>query len=259
MNNIYEHFHPDEHSFVDRATEWIDRVAQVHEHRLTDFLDPRQRYILQTLVNRNGDVQVCFDGGYADAERMRALIAPDYAYLDDADFDIQVLAITSEDRHFPSLEHGDFLGAVLGLGIKRDKVGDIHVLDNCCHILFAGGISEFAHLQLQMVHRVKVMTELLPLDCLQITQSKLEEFRFTVASKRLDGIVSDAWRLSRAKVLPPIKAGRCKVNWKVVSDPSLPLHEGDIVSLQGYGRFKVLELSDQTKRGRLKVRIGRFC
>lgn len=259
MKNIYEHFHRDEYSFVDRALEWVENAKQRHEQRLTDFLDPRQQAILQSIVNREVDVQVVFNGGYAEAERSRAIIAPAYAYLDDAFFDIQVLAISSEDHHFPRLEHGDFLGAVLALGIKREKIGDIHVHDHHCHMLIAEGMSDFAHLQLQSVHRAKVMTELLPIEQLDIVQNKFEEMRFTVASPRLDGIVSDAWRLSRSKVLPPIKAGRCKVNWKVVEDPSTVLQEGDVVSLQGFGRFKILELGGQTKSGRLKVHIGRYC
>ncbi|MNF02421.1 hypothetical protein D3C80_2015610 [compost metagenome] len=80
----------------------------------------------------------------------------------------------------------------------------------------------------------------------------------TVASLRLDGIVSDVYRLSRSKVLIPIKAGRCRINWRTEEDPSKNLKEGDIVSLQGFGRFKVLELDGVTKKGRFRVKIGKF-
>ena len=70
----------------------------------------------------------------------------------------------------------------------------------------------------------------------------------TVASLRLDGICADVYRLSRSKVLVPIKAGRCRVNWKVEEDPSKALKAGDVVSIQGFGRFKVLEQDGMTKR-----------
>ncbi|MOA60324.1 S4 domain protein [compost metagenome] len=79
-----------------------------------------------------------------------------------------------------------------------------------------------------------------------------------MASLRLDGIVSDVFRLSRSKVLVPIKAGRCRVNWKTEEDPSKQLKAGDMVALQGFGRFKVLETDGVTKKGRLRVRIGKF-
>lgn len=257
-NPIYEHFHPDEHDFVDKATEWVERTVRRHKQRLTDFLDPRQRYILQAVAGREPDAQVAFFGGYPDAERVRSIVAPDYAYLDDAEYDIHVLSITSDDAKFPELDHGDFLGAVLGLGIKRDKIGDIHVHEHACHILVAGKMSEYVHLQLQQVHKAKVMTELLPLSQLALSETKLEEQGYTVASMRLDGIVSDVVRLSRAKVLQPIKAGRCKVNWKVATDPSTTLMEGDVVSLQGFGRFKLLEVEGVTKSGRTRIRVGRY-
>ncbi|MNG13625.1 hypothetical protein D3C84_973130 [compost metagenome] len=76
---------------------------------------------------------------------------------------------------------------------------------------------------------------------------------------RMDGIVSDVFRLSRAKVLLPIQAGRCRVNWKLEEDPSKPLKEGDMVSMQGFGRFKVLEVEGVSKKGRIRVKIGKFA
>lgn len=256
--SIYEHFHPDEHHFVDKALEWVNRVVRYHEERLTDFLDPRQRHILQTIVNREPDAQAVFFGGYAEAERTRARIAPAYAVLEGADFDIRVLSITSEDSRFSGLAHGDFLGAALGLGIKREKIGDIHVGEHQCHMLAAGAIGEFLHLHLQAVNRVKVMTELLPLDKLITVEPRLEELSFTAASLRLDSIVSDVVRLSRAKVLQPIKAGKCRVNWAVVEDPSFRLKAGDVVSLQGFGRFKLLDAEGVTRSGRYRIRVGRY-
>lgn len=257
-NQLYAHFHSDEHSFVDKALDWIERTARNHEQRITEFLDPRQIYILTTLVNREPDVQLVLSGGYAAAERKRAIIAPDYAYIDADAVPLQVLTITSEDAKFPSLEHGDFLGAILGLGIKREKLGDIHVHADACDVIVASEMIDYIHTNLQQVHRVHVFTDRKPLDELSIAESQLEEMRLSVASMRLDGIVSDVIRLSRAKTVIPIKAGRCKVNWKVEENPSTPLSEGDVVSLQGFGRFKLLSVEGISKSGRIRVIIGKY-
>lgn len=255
--NIYAHFHPDERAFVDQAWDWVRRVAEHHAVKLTDFLDPRQAYIVTTLANR-ADIRIRLDGGYEGAERKRAILVPDYRDPEDVSSGISVLAITSNDRKFAELDHGDFLGAILGLGVKRDKVGDIHVLGDVCHVLIAEEIGDFFDLHLRQVHRVNVLTELLPLDRLQVKEAELEERILSVASMRLDGIASDVWNLSRGKVTEPIKAGRCRVNWKVEEDPSTPLKPGDIVSLKGLGRFKVLDMEGETKKGRLRVRIGKY-
>lgn len=258
MSEIYEHFQPDEKSFVDRASEWVMNAAEYHEVKLTDFLDPRQAFILQTLVNRHPDVILRLDGGYPEAERRRALIAPDYRHLESEDMGLTVLSVTSGDQKFVELDHGDYMGSILGLGIKRDKIGDIHVLPTGCHCIVQEEISHYMNVQLRQVHRIQVQTEILPIEQLQTNVAKLEEMNLTVASFRLDGIASDAFRISRTKILLPIKAGRCRVNWKVEEDPSKPLKVGDIVSMQGLGRFKVLEIDGITKKGRNRVKIGKF-
>lgn len=256
--DIYEHFKPEERPFVDRAWEWVVNAGDYHEVKLSDFLDPRQSFILQTLVNRHPDAALRLDGGYNGAERQRALVAPDYRELDEEPMRMKVMSITSDDQRLASLQHGDYLGAVLGLGLKREKIGDIHVREDGCHVIVAEEISSFLSMNLHQVHRVGVMTDIMNLDSLKTAEAELEPLDLTVASLRLDGIAGDVYRLSRSKVLVPIKAGRCRVNWRTEEDPSKMLKAGDIVALQGFGRFKVLECDGMTKKGRLRVKIGKF-
>ncbi|MFC4778447.1 RNA-binding protein [Paenibacillus sp. GCM10023252] len=255
---IYEHFHLEERAFVDRASEWIERSAQQHELKRTDFLDPRQIEIIEALSNRNGDVQLRLDGGHPAAERKRAILAPDYRVLDDEPIGIAVLAVNAPGHSHLELDHGDYLGALLGLGIKRDRVGDIHVHEGFCHILVAEEISDYLNIHLRQVHRVNVLTDIVTVDQLNPVIPKLEEISFTAASMRLDGIASDVYRISRTKIVDPIRAGRCRVNWKTVEDPSKPLKAGDVVSMKGLGRFKVLEADGLTKKGRIRIRAGKF-
>ncbi|WP_270172174.1 YlmH family RNA-binding protein [Paenibacillus sp. SYP-B4298] len=255
---FYEHFHPDERAFVDRAWEWTQQAGRYHELKRTDFLDPRQAHILSTLVNRHADVALRLDGGYPEAERRRAIIAPDYLPLEHEPAAIVVLSVSSVDRTLAELDHGDYMGAILGLGMKRDRIGDIHVHEDGCHALVAQEIADYMDVHLRQVHRVQVLTELLPLERLRTAQQQLEEMSFTVASMRLDGICSDVYRISRAKIVDPIRAGRCRVNWKQTEDPSQQLKAGDVVSIQGLGRFKLLEVDGITKKGRIRVRAGKF-
>ncbi|OUS76854.1 RNA-binding protein [Paenibacillus sp. MY03] len=257
--SIYEHFHPEEKTFVDRAVEWVERSAQLHELKRTDFLDPRQAQILSMLAGRNADVTIRLEGGYPEAERRRALIAPDYRSLDDESAAIAVLAVHASGNGHLELDHGDFLGALLGLGIKRDRIGDIHVHESFAHIIVTDEIADYLNNHLRQVHRLAVLTELLPIEKLQALLPKLEEMSLTVASMRLDGIASDVYRISRSKIVDPIKAGRCRVNWKTEEDPSEPLKEGDVVSFKGLGRFKVLEVDGVTKKGRIRLTVGKFA
>ncbi|MFD2672292.1 YlmH family RNA-binding protein [Marinicrinis sediminis] len=255
---IHEHFKPEEAPFVDRVLDWMERVEQQHMTKETDFLDPRQIQIVQSLANRFPSVQVLTWGGYADAERQRMLLAPDYAYLTEEDVHITLLSVTSSDTKFADLQHGDFLGAILGLGMKRDKMGDLHIHEQGCHYIVAEETASFLDTHLRQVHRVQVFTEVLPITQLITSEEKVEELTISVASLRLDGVMSDAVRMSRAKILPWIKSGKCKVNWKVEENPSILLQPGDMLSLKGYGRFKLLDISGPTKSGRHRVTLGKY-
>ena len=257
-HDIYEHFHPDERPFVDRASEWVNKAGDWHEVKRTDFLDPRQAFILSTLVQRHPDVHVRLDGGYEGAERQRAVVVPDYRPLESEAMGIAVLSIEASDRSPLELDHGDYMGAILGLGIKRDRIGDIHVHEHSCHCLVTEEIAAYLNVHLRQVHRANVLTEVLPLSSLRPASVELEEMSLSVASLRLDGIASDVHRFSRARIVEPIRAGRCRVNWKVTEDPSKQLKEGDVVSIQGLGRFKLLEVEGITKKGRIRVRAGKF-
>lgn len=255
---FYSHFHPEEKSFVDRVQEWIERSAELHELRRTDFLDPRQQFILTSLANKHGDLSFRFDGGYEQAERKRAIIAPSYRDVTYEEPELNIVQVSSQNDHFKELDHGDFLGALVGLGIKRDRIGDIHVHEQLCHIVTTPEMAQYLDVHLRQVHRLNVLTDILPIEQLLPVQSEILEMNFTVASLRLDGIASDAFRISRSKIVDPIKAGRCRVNWKTEEDPSKQLREGDVVSIKGLGRFRVMEVEGMTKKGRIRVKIGKY-
>jgi len=253
-----QHFHPEERPFARKIADMAERAAERHEVRRTDFLDPRQAFITESIVRRHPDLQIRMDGGYARAERKRALIAPDYIDLEQEGAGVSLIAITSGDAGIADLDHGDYLGAILGLGLKREKIGDLHVSENGCHCLVAEELAHYIHTHLQKVHRVHVQTEILPLEDLRPETPKTENMSFTAASLRLDGIVGSVWRLSRARALEPIRAGRCRVNWKPEEDPARLLKEGDTVSLKGYGRFVVRSVEGETRKGRIRVSVDKY-
>ncbi|MEX1030362.1 MAG: YlmH/Sll1252 family protein [Paenibacillaceae bacterium] len=257
-SNILSHFHPDERGFAQKMVDWLERAITQHQLKRTDFLDPRQAHIVETLARRYPNLQMRLDGGYPQAERQRAIIAPDYMDIDTQDMGIRLLNIESGDTKIGDLDHGDYLGSMLGLGLKREKIGDLHVSERGCQCLVTEELADFIHLHLQQVHRVHVMTSIVSLDQLEPIIPKLQEMNLSVASMRLDGIVSDVCKLSRAKVMIPIKAGRCKVNWKVEEDPSRTLAEGDTISMKGFGRFVLTTVQGETKKGRIRLTIAKY-
>lgn len=256
--HIHHHYHRDEHGTVDKFIDWIERVEQTHQPRKTGFLDPRQAHILSELVNRSPGTECILGGGYPQAERKRALICPDYMDPGEPELGVALISVTSTDARFDQLKHGDFLGALTGLGIKRDVLGDLHQTGRRCDCIVAEEIAEYIRLHLNQVNRVQVMTDRLPLEELHRKPVEMNEVSFTASSPRLDGILSEAVRMSRANILQPIRSGKCRVNWKTEDDPAASVQEGDMISLQGFGRFRVLELGSMTKKGKIRVKIGKI-
>lgn len=254
--SLLDHFHKEEHPFVERVLEWIGRVEDRVSPIRTDFLDPGQAFILQSLVKHFPGVFFTFFGGYEGAERVRAILYPEYQNPVPEDFGVKMLQVSGGGGSFLTLSHRDYLGSLLGLGIKREKCGDILVHNGFSQIILSEEIFDFVRLHLVKVHRIAVIGEEIPLRLLQVTVKTEKLSSFTVQSPRLDAVVGDVFHLSRTKVLQPIRNGRVKVNWRVFTDPSYLLKEGDMVSFQGFGRFTVLTLGEETRKGRIPVEVS---
>ncbi len=95
--NVYQHFRADERTFIDSVGDWIEQVQGQYAPYLTEFLDPRQSYILETLIRQSSDLRFMFYGGYEQAERKRCLIFPDYYEPVEEDFETALYEI-----HYPS-------------------------------------------------------------------------------------------------------------------------------------------------------------
>ncbi len=125
---LYQHFRKEEHPFIDQVLEWKEMVSRQYAPKLTDFLDPREQQIVQSITGGDGDVRVFFFGGAPFVERKRAFLAPPYIDPKEEDYGIVLFAVRYPAK-FVSLEHRDVLGALMSLGLRRGKFGDILVRD----------------------------------------------------------------------------------------------------------------------------------
>lgn len=257
--SLYDHFRVDERPFVDRVTEWAFLAGERHHPRLTDFLDPRQVFIVQALVARQPDVNVSFFGGPEGAERVRALIHPDFWQPEQEDYQIAILQIKGEHpQPFSTLDHRDFLGAILGMGLKREKFGDLLFDHHQCQLIAAKEISDYICLHLRQVGRVAVSANVILSEQMISHNQQYQPITITVSTARLDAIVSQVLRISRSKVLPLVRNGMMKVNWKTVNAPDYRLEPGDVVSARGFGRFRMVAVEGMTRKERLVIKIEKY-
>jgi RNA-binding protein YlmH len=253
--SIYEHFRKEEKVFIDYVVEWKQQVERSYTMKLTDFLDPREQHIVRSLVSSDNEVNVSFFGGHETSERKRALLYPSYVEPTEEDFSLQLLEIKYATK-FHTITHPQILGALMGIGLKRQKYGDIILSENTVQLLVSKEVASFVEMNVTSVGRTTVQVESLPLSQVECMQEVWQEGRGTVTSFRLDVILAEIFHLSRQKVQTLIKGGAVKVNHKIIEQSSFECGEDDLFSLRGYGRCKMMSIEGQTKRDKWKITYG---
>lgn len=244
----------------DSAVRVIDQAEQAiktWEVVLTDFLSPPELVEIQQIFSRLTEVQLLPWGGYPQAERQRLAIARSELPLEQSQVEVALLEIAGNFL-FDTATHRDFLGAMLGTGIVREKTGDIIVLgERGAQAIVVPTLVEFLETSLQQVRSVPVKTQRIELSELKIREPKKKELTTVEASLRLDAIASAGFGMSRSKMVELIDGGDVRVNWKDITQSSHPLKSGDLVAIRGKGRLEVGEVA-VTKKDRYRVQLTRY-
>ncbi|MBB5354959.1 RNA-binding protein YlmH [Anoxybacillus mongoliensis] len=250
--DIYQHFRKEEHHFIDLVCEWKRLVTEQYAPKLTDFLTPREQQIARSIVGNNDEVHVAFFGGSSSVERKRALLYPPYMQPNEDDFQLSLFSVRYPKK-FVTLGHRDVLGALLSLGVKREKFGDIVIVDDVIQFVVAKEIAPFVKMNVTSIGKAKVSLEEQPLSQLLVVKEEWEEETFTVSSLRLDAILAQCFRISRQKAQALITQNYAKVNWKTVDQAHMECQEGDLLSLRGYGRCRLQAIVGQTKKEKWRI------
>ena len=258
MEQVLQHFRKDEQPFIEQVSGWLRETQDRYAPKLTDFLDPRQQFIVQSMIGQNDDFIVSAFGEFPEAERKRMLISPSYFVATEEDYGITTFSIKYPSK-FIKLEHPDILGSLMSLGLDRSKFGDIRVDDNRIEFAVVSEMSDYVRSHLTAIGKSKIKVDELPHDhpYLDNTDTLLEESH-TVSSMRIDTIIASLFNISRQKASMLIHSGKVKVNWTVREQPSFELHESDLLSIRGYGRIRIGLIEGRTKKDKIRLQIGRI-
>lgn len=260
---------------MDKQTK-LDRVAENGEDRLllarlydkltgaerrnvpgvTCFLAPREQVLVQRLLP---ELPLQFFGGHPEAERAVACYLPDY--LDEHFLtapDGPVAAVRAEFYEKDALTHRDFLGSLMGLGIKRETVGDIFVDRGSCDFLVTREILPYVLDNLTSAGRTRLSLREIPLEKVSGPHYSVKELRDTVASLRLDALVGAGFGLARGKAADLIAAGKVSLDGLPCVKPDKPVAEGGKISARGYGKVVLKEISGRTKKDRISIVLEKY-
>ncbi|AQS58334.1 RNA-binding protein [Desulforamulus ferrireducens] len=248
---------PEEKALLAKVLDGVDKVLRHHRPLVTNFYDPYHTGLIISLLERFPDLDFATFGGYDTAERVRIAIFPNYLEEAAVDFGISLLAVEGNFK-MVKVNHRDFLGSLLGLGIKRELIGDLLVNESGCQVATTQEVVPYLTANLTKVHRVKVEVREIDLSELILPELKIKEINTTVASLRLDAIAAAGFGTSRSRIAREILSEKLSVNWHVCSELAAPVKEGDMLSLRGRGRVEVAEIKGNTRSGRISVVLRRY-
>lgn len=253
----------EERLLLARAMDKMDLAQRKNIPASTGFLSPSERASVENLIAASGHPAHLFFGGYEGAERTICVFLPDWQEPEE----FQALAMAGEGpvaalrctyNADAGLTHRDFLGAILGRGIDREKVGDLLVGPDSCDLLVLEELADYLLMDLDSAGRARLRTKRLPLDQLQPPEVKVRQIRDTVATPRLDAVAAAAFSTSRSKAADLISAGRVQLNYRDCLKADRLVEEGDVLSCRGLGKAVVKSLGGRSKKGRTMLEIERY-
>ena len=239
----------------------LDRAAQAEERNIpacTDFLSPQQQMMAGDLLRLAGIPETAWlrQGGYQGAERNILLFLPDWMEPETAEPPLRCLraAFRPDDR----LSHRDILGSLMGMGIVREKVGDILVSPESADLIVLDTVADFLLSSWNSAGRARLTVTEIPAAHLHIPEVRCEEVRDTVSSLRLDAVAASGFSLSRGKAADLIASGRVQLNHRECVKPDHAVAQGDVLSCRGLGKCVLTEVGGPSKKGRILIVLERY-
>ena len=243
-----------------------DKITECEKKSMiiaTDFLDLRKQGIAVSFLKNQKGIRWTLYGGYEDSERKVIVFLP--FYVDDFESFISenpdqepFVTFRADKDNFSTLSHRDYLGALTGLGIKREKIGDIIVDDTGCWFFAKDSVAGFISNNFSSAGRGTLQISQVDTKPDFSKKITVREVCCFVATPRLDAIVGNVYSFSRTKAVECIEKGIVFVNDEQVFKPDFRLKAGDKLVLKGKGRAVIKNDSAKSKKGRTALIVDLF-
>ncbi len=250
---------PEERVVLARALDQMDRAANRSIPCATQFLSPAQRAALEPLIAAAGHPKHLFHGGFEGAERTVCVFLPDWQERSDWEPAEELAAV---EAAYPStgaeLTHRDLLGGLMGIGLTREKVGDILVGENAAQIVCLRDAAPIILSQFDQAGRYRLKLREISLADLSPAPNQVRVVHDTVAALRLDAVLSSGFSLARGKAADAVTGGRVSLNHRECLKPDRAVSEGDVVTCRGLGKCVLKTVGGRSRKGRIIIEIERY-
>ena len=233
-----------------RARDLAERCERSGTVCVSGFLSPAEQHELQT---RLGYIPcgLVFHGGGENCERAAAFFLPDYMTEEMLDVSEYICAMKLK-AYFGQPGHRDYMGALLGMGIGREWLGDIQVEGDTAYVFCMKSVLRHL-LSIEKAGRYTVKASQVPLEEVPARKVETESVSFSVMSPRLDAVAAGLFHLSRTEAAKQIAAGNVSLNYSQCLKADCIVKEGDILSLKGRGKGSISGMGGTSRKGRLFV------
>ena len=238
-----------------RMKELADKAYKSGVYTFTGFLGLAEMTSFYEIERELSFVPYTISGGYEGSERGMLRFGSEEMFGYEEAFPIVCLKIKPLMQKFADdLNHRDFLGALMNLGIERSTLGDIILKDNEGYLFCTEKIAPFIRENLTRVKHTPVLCEEtndFPVE----KEEDLTEVKIQVASERIDSVISKVYRLSRSESVEYFRQKKVFVNGRLCENNSYFLKEKDVVTMRGYGKFIFAGMQGYSKKGKLNAKI----
>lgn len=222
----------------------------------TGFLSETEQAAAERFLQVAGHPRHLFAGGWPEAERKVCALLPDWQ--EEQTWEPPFTALRCRWQSQEKLTHRDFLGAVLGQGLEREKVGDILVRTQVCDLLVFRELVSYLLQNLTSAGRVRLQVEEIALECVEPPERNVKTIRDTVSSLRLDAVMASGFPISRTDAAWFISSGRVELNHTACVKPDHKVEEGDVITCRGFGKCKLTGVGGVSRKGRTAVTLERY-
>ena len=245
----------EEKTLLARIDDAVRLCEQRPIYRFIGFLDEHQTAVCCNYLKKQIAVSYCFYGGSEHAHRLILGISGKDQPPEPTDFPIETIGFSYRSQ--ASISHRDVLGSLIGCGITRDKIGDIFCFEELAVAFVHRNLADFLAENITRIGREGVRV-LYPFTGTIDTTPAFKEVNGTVASPRLDAVLKVLLGASREQAAQLIRSASVQVDHQIVSSVSKTITAGETISVRGYGRYRVEDVSETTKKGRLILKAVQF-
>lgn len=229
----------------------------------TEFLTPYQRGIIEKELQKRKIKNYFFFGGYEEAEGKALICYPEKLELeivkDQMVNIIKAIKVELPKEMIGKYTHRDYLGSSMQTGLNRNRIGDIIVHEDKAYILVLEENAEYIASSLKDCKQFKkAKIEIQNFKEIELKEQEFDEMVIRVSSMRLDCVISEIAKVSRAKAETLITEEKVFVNAKCETKGSKNVKENDVLAIRGKGKFIIFEIIGSKKNGKIVLKVGKF-